>query len=207
MLGLFQSCQHNVSFTGTTLSSQRILIARRSLAPWCVRGVSPARRRRSPRKDACLLRGNTLDLKRFLCPQYLWHIGLVQPSLNSICPEPADTGYNGDIDVLLRNPWVGIKELLASRQGQRGSVWTQDNVFLQSTTAVALLARCTKKKKKKKTFHVRPHAKFMHSSQSNMLDNMLGLSVKDSCCAVVFPCGVCWGYVCLSQNWDDISFI
>lgn len=157
---------------------------------------------------ACLLRGNTLDLKPFLCPQagYLCYTGSAQPSLNCICPEPADTGYNGDIDVLLRNPWVRIKELLASQQGQQESVWTQDNVFLQHAAcpqdAVALLAPWRKKKDS-----VISHAKFMHSSQSNMLDNMLSLSVKDHCCAVVFPCGVCWGYVYLSQSWDDISFI
>lgn len=101
---------------------------------------------------ACLLRGNTLDLKPFLCPQagYLCYTGSAQPSLNCICPEPADTGYNGDIDVLLRNPWVRIKELLASQQGQQESVWTQDNVFLQHAAcpqdAVALLAPWKKKR-------------------------------------------------------------
>lgn len=42
-----------------------------------------------------------------------------------------------------------------------------------------------------KILRVISHIEFMRSSQSNMLDNMLGLSVKDSCCAVVFPCGVC----------------
>ena len=47
----------------------------------------------------------------------MWYIGPVQPSLNCLCPEPADTSYNGDIDVLLRNPWVRIKELLAKPAG------------------------------------------------------------------------------------------
>lgn len=48
------------------------------------------------------------------------YAGPVQPSLNCLCPQPADTSYNGDIDVLLRNPWVRIKELLAaSRDGER----------------------------------------------------------------------------------------
>lgn len=42
----------------------------------------------------------------------------VQPSLNCLCPaSPADTSYNGDIDVLLRNPWVRIKEMLAAQEG------------------------------------------------------------------------------------------
>lgn len=53
----------------------------------------------------------------------MWYVGPVQPSLNCLCPEPADTSYNGDIDVLLRNPWVRIKELLAAgRDGERESV-------------------------------------------------------------------------------------
>lgn len=44
------------------------------------------------------------------------------PALNCLCPEPAVTSYNGDIDVLLRNPWVRIKELLAAgRDGKRES--------------------------------------------------------------------------------------
>lgn len=75
-------------------------------------------------RDACLLGGNTLDLKPFLCPQagYLCYMGTAHPGLNCTCPEPADTGYNGGIDVLLRNPWVRIKELLASQQGQQESV-------------------------------------------------------------------------------------
>lgn len=133
-------------------------------------------------RDACLLGGNTLDLKPFLCPHagYLCYIGSAHPSLNCSCPEPADTGYNGGIDVLLRNPWVRIKELPARQQGQQGSVWTQNNVFLLHPACpqhvVALLPSCKKKKKKReKTFHVISHARFMDSSQSNMLDNMLGL--------------------------------
>lgn len=103
--------------------------------------------------DACLLGGNTLDLKPFLCPQagYLCCIGSTRPGLNCTCPEPADTGYNGGIDVLLRNPWVRIKELLASQQGQQESVWTQNNVFLLHPAcpqhSVALLPWCIKKKR------------------------------------------------------------
>lgn len=58
-----------------------------------------------------------------------------------------------------------------------------------STTRCCSLALCVKKKKE--TLNVVSHAKFMYSSQSNMLDNMLSLSVKVSCCTVVFPCGVC----------------
>lgn len=105
-------------------------------------------------RDACLLGGNTLDLKPFLCPQagYLCYIGSAHSGLNCTCPEPADTGYNGGIDVLLRNPWVRIKELPASQQGQQGSVWTQNNVFLLHPAcpphAVALLPWCKKKRKK-----------------------------------------------------------
>lgn len=105
----------------TKLSSQRLLISRVRTALRCVQ-VPPARRRHSTTRDACLLRGNTLDLKPFLCPQagHLWYIGPVQPSLNCLRPQPADTSYNGDIDVLLRNPWVRIKELLAaSRESKR----------------------------------------------------------------------------------------
>lgn len=106
-------------------------------------------------RDACLLRGNTLDLKPFLCPQagYLCYIGSAHPGLNCTCPEPADTGYNGGIDVLLRNPWVKIKEPLASQQGWQGSVWTQNNVFLLHPAcpqhAVALLPSCKEKGKKR----------------------------------------------------------
>lgn len=105
-------------------------------------------------RDACLLGGNTLDLKPFLCPQagYLCYTGSERPGLNCTCPEPADTGYNGGIDVLLRNPWVRIKELLASQQGQRESVWTLKNVFLLHPAcpqrAVALLASCKKKRER-----------------------------------------------------------
>lgn len=104
--------------TWTKLSFQRTPTSCVGIALRCVR-VSPTSAVPLITGDACLLRGNTLDLKPFLCPQagYLWYIGLVQPSLNCLCPQPADTSYNGDIDVLLRNPWVRIKELLAARRG------------------------------------------------------------------------------------------
>lgn len=106
-------------------------------------------------RDACLLGGNTLDLKPFLCPQagYLCYIGSAHPSLNCTCPEPEDTGYNGGIDVLLRNPWVRIKELLASQQGQQGSVCELRIMFFSSASGMSATRCCSlalvhKKKKK-----------------------------------------------------------
>lgn len=139
-------------------------------------------------RDACLLRGNTLDLKPFLCPQagYLWCIGPVQPSLNCLCPEPADTSYNGDIDVLLRNPWVRIKELLAASGDSKRACELR---IMFSFSIQCVHDCCCSLGPMRRHFCVISHAEFMRSSQSNMLDNMLGLSVKESCCAVVFPCG------------------
>lgn len=149
--GIFKSCQQNIScYLDKTFIPARPCLLCRSCPVVCS-GISKPTVALTT-QDTCLLRGNTLDLKPFLCPQaeYLWCIGPVQPSLNCICPEPADTGYNGDIDVLLRNPWVRIKELLASQQGQQGSVWTPDNVFpsasSMSAAAAALFARCKKKR-------------------------------------------------------------
>lgn len=109
--------------TFTKLSFQHFLLSRAGNALRCVQ-VSPIQPWHSPTQNACLLRGNTLDLKPFLCPQagYLWYVGSVQPSLNCLCPKPADTSYNGDIDVLLRNPWVRIKKLLAASKGWQESV-------------------------------------------------------------------------------------
>lgn len=196
-----------VSWTKTFFSAYPHLLCR--CCPAVCSGISYSVMALTTRA-ACLLRGNTLDLKPFLCPQagYLWYVGPMQPSLNCLCPEPADTSYNGDIDVLLRNPWVRIKELLAAgRDGKRECVWTQDNVFLQHSNVHDHCCSLGPLRGRRRHFHVISHAQFMRSSQSNMLDNMLGLSVRDSCCAVVFPCGVCWGYVFLSQSWDDISFI
>ena len=68
-------------------------------------------------------------------------------------------------------------------------------MFSSSIRRVRVSRRCCslgpmleKKQKQKKIFHGVSHAEFMRTSQSNMLDNMLGLSVTESCCAVVFLC-------------------